>query len=137
MQKRFVTHNKLLYPQWDGLPLGFQNEGTISAQLQILLPFYQHQFTLNCLLALLFTSNYQVTSDNLRGVLRKTTIVVKLVLIVVLCSQGIMADLRTEFTRNKRAEPLSGTHSELKHVRALHARLRARVREKQARQNPL
>jgi hypothetical protein len=92
VQRRFVTHNKLLYPQWDGLPLGFQNEGTVSVQLQILLLFYQYNITSNCFLALFFTTNYQFTWDNFRGVLRKTTIVVKLVLIVVLCSQGIMAD---------------------------------------------
>ena len=54
--------------------------------------FYQYNITLFFFLVLLFTTNYQFTSNNLRGVLRKTTIVVKLVLIVVLCSQGIVAD---------------------------------------------
>ena len=84
-----MTHSKLLYPQWEGLPLGFQNEGTISVQLQILL-LLQHY--LNLFLALLFTTNSHFSSNDLRGVPRTTTIVVKLVLIVVLCSQGIMSD---------------------------------------------
>eukprot|EP00802_Teleaulax_amphioxeia_P024176 Tamp_24843.p1 GENE.Tamp_24843~~Tamp_24843.p1 ORF type:complete len:121 (-),score=17.37 Tamp_24843:104-466(-) len=29
-ERRFLTHNKAMYPKWDGLPLGFENGGVMS-----------------------------------------------------------------------------------------------------------